>query len=704
MGMVANGQHNGPQSQGDVPPEKPSPGDIAVLVTFFLLILGVVCWKYFNQQFPLYSLIAALISGLFLVYWQIAKKKSSLLLHWLKGGYKKLVKLKKDSKQDIYISYDSSDVIWKDWIAYTLEQAGYTVIPESLMDGGFIDHMHDGDKIAKYKMIIWSPSYLNKLGNDFKHQKELTQQKHGHKKCLQVVTSRRSEFNGMRVINLTELDETAASKYLLECVRKRLGQRSVSDTNSGVKPPLFPGSSWNVPNYNGSNPIFKDEYQDDTLSKLYEVLIGTNRQDRFTKPQALTGLANMGKTEIAMLYAYQNRNHYKYVFWIEALNRDSVVEGFKHIARVVKPGSSNGQEMQIFDSEGSLCITEEQLIELTKQWLEETRYVLLILDRCDNLDDGEIEKLLPRQARSHILLTTCSPKSESIAETIEIKGLRAKDGANLLLKLAGKRKEDGDYSKIFHDVQQLSERVGGIPSALIAMGKYIKATGCTIQDFVKIFGAVQGHQNILDAGNLTTRWSSQLQNVQQANYNASHLLLFCAFLNSSSIPVELISQGASVTVPTLAFLEDITMLNEAIKNLRHYSLIERHEEKILRHDGSELSVDLLSINPMLQLWLKEFKLTSYRDRSTLAEQVVKAVARTFPDVTDTLARIYACHDEQCYELITQYKMTFSEAIELLDKLGKYFTEVDINIDKAQKYLNEAINIRKKVGQSIVVRP
>jgi tetratricopeptide (TPR) repeat protein len=565
-------------------------------------------------------------------------------------------------------------------------------------------------------MIIWSPAYYNALGDNpenlTKNLNEFTRQINGRGRCLQVGvydSEPADKLRGTRFINLAGLsDEDEVRKTIRENVESELDRPQAPLDQDKQTDPLFPGFNWDVP-YNGENPLFISAYGTETLNDLYGIFI-ENESNGPKRPQLLVGPTMMGKTEIAVKYAYQNRRHYKYVFWIDARDRAHMIEKFQRIAFVVQLKAANSNGQVIVDQSGKLLdgVSERQLIDTVKRWLLDTDHVLLILDRCDNLNGNVLGEFIPQQARSHILLTSCVSLPQTIAESVIIQSLLPKDGAKLLLKFV---KNDNVDSKTIEKAEELSEAAGGIPVALTAMGIRMQKMGISsIQVYAETFKTLPEIRSILSPDpedqpfqeSIAGRWSSQFDSLQQRRRrsDAMQILKFCAFLSPEAIPIEIVRDGASVYVPPLAFITNETILNEALSDLLHFSLIDRNEGEIHCNDGRAQTLDLLSVNRLLQIYVREFVM-SPSERSERARSAVSAVAHTFPNSYSPITRLFVPHARICDELIEQYKIVSLDAGKLLIKLGD-FDKVQGNIEKALEYYERAEEmLHKLVDQQLI---
>lgn len=118
-------------------------------------------------------------------------------------------------------------------------------------------------------------------------------------------------------IDLVDLDETPARERLLAGVqRERTKPAKVVFPASASLPvppdrPVFPGSLpsiWNVPY--PRNPLFTG--REELLTQLATAL-QADQPTAISQPEAISGLGGIGKTQLALEYAYRFRQNYQAV-------------------------------------------------------------------------------------------------------------------------------------------------------------------------------------------------------------------------------------------------------------------------------------------------------------------------------------------------------------------------------------------------------
>lgn len=142
-------------------------------------------------------------------------------------------------KRDFFISYTEPDKTWAEWIAWELEEAGYTTILQSWdfpAGSHFIGEMHSATQAAKRTIAVLSDAYGRSPMATAEWQEAWRQDPGGVERKLlvfRIADCGRPGLLGQVVsVDLFDVDQSAARSRLLESVRE--GRRKPSI------PPGFP--------------------------------------------------------------------------------------------------------------------------------------------------------------------------------------------------------------------------------------------------------------------------------------------------------------------------------------------------------------------------------------------------------------------------------------------------------------------------------
>lgn len=123
--------------------------------------------------------------------------------------------------QDFFVSYTQADRQWAEWIAWELEEVGFTTVLQAWdfrPGSNFVDAMNRATKEAERTIAVLSPDYLT---SDFaapEWQDALRRDPRGEKGLLLPVRVRETERTGLMAsrvyIDLVNLNEEAARSAL----------------------------------------------------------------------------------------------------------------------------------------------------------------------------------------------------------------------------------------------------------------------------------------------------------------------------------------------------------------------------------------------------------------------------------------------------------------------------------------------------------
>src|SRR5258708_4196673 len=227
---------------------------------------------------------------------------------------------------------------------------------------------------------------------------------------------------------------------------------------------------WNVPYQR--NPCFTG--REEVLQRLREILVAGKSA---VLTHALSGLGGIGKTQLAVEYAYKYQDEYQAVLWAGADSPEVLLADMAGIARTLNLRIRNKQD---------------QVMYAVRHWLETHTDWLLILDNVENL--RTLDEVLPRGKegyQGHILLTTRMQALGSRAKKITLETMKEDERATLILRRAKKLPEDAALA-MTTDIDQakakdISTETGGLPLALDQAGAYIEETMCSVGDYLELF-------------------------------------------------------------------------------------------------------------------------------------------------------------------------------------------------------------------------
>jgi tetratricopeptide (TPR) repeat protein len=631
------------------------------------------------------------------------------------------------SLKDFFISYNNSDQYWAEWIAWQLEEAGYKTVLQAWdfrPGSNFVIEMDRATKEAKRTIVILSPHYLKAAFTQPEWAEAFRQDPKGELGLLLPVRVKECEVRGLLsqiiYIDLVGLDETKSREKLLAGVQHRRFKPTnpprfpTKMQHSMIGKSQFPGSLpniWTIPYrrnllFTGRKDILERLHNalgEDNSSKLEYILSslsknGTSQEDDVLRntenipakgnlavlSQAISGLGGIGKTQIAVEYAYRYCDDYQAILWARADTHKELVSDFVSIAKELDIPEQGVQD-------------QSQVVEAVKRWLRNQINWLFIFDNAD--DPTIIYDYLPEHISGKVLITTRAQSVGEQALSIEIDKMEPKEGSLFLLrraKIISPESSLEDASKAIRiEAEAISELMDGLPLALDQAGAYIEETKCGLIRYRELYKQRQtdllkrrGRSGITSSHpeSVTTTFSLCFEKVQQNNHAAVELLQLCAFLYPDAIPLEIITEGASDLSPILqSIVSDPLELDKAIEELLKYSLVHRDSD-----------TNMLAIHRLVQAVIKDgMKEDVQRQWAGLA---VRAVNRTFPDVefaTWPYCQRYLLHAQACAMLIELWNMISLDAARLLSQSGVYL-RVRAQYEDAEKFCIKALAIRKQI--------
>lgn len=429
--------------------------------------------------------------------------------------------------------------------------------------------------------------------------------------------------------------------------------------------PSIPSSILTIPY--PRNPFFTG--REEILARLHSML-QQQKSAALTQASALSGLGGIGKTQIALEYAYRYQEHYKTILWVDAYTRDN----FLKLAAMLDLPEQHEQELEI-------------VLSAVKRWLGTHTDWLLILDNVE--DPTMIAEFLPRHNQGNVLITTRLHTLGTIADSIEVEKMGHEDAIQFLLRRSRSARNVSTEERAL--VETIVNALDALPLALDQAGAYMEENCCSFQDYLALYHSRRLEllqiRSMLPADHpqsVVATWSLSFEQVERIDPAAADLLRLISFLDSAAIPEALIIEGAPELGPLLEpVATDRLLLNKSLSVLRRYSLVKRNPVT------SELSIHRLVAavqrdsmdEGQRRLWL---------------ERALKATNRVFPEVdliTWERCRPYLAHALTCISSAERYGLSSLDVARLCNQVGVYLM-VDAKYKEAEKLLQKSLEIRR----------
>ncbi|EFH82614.1 FxSxx-COOH system tetratricopeptide repeat protein [Ktedonobacter racemifer] len=443
---------------------------------------------------------------------------------------------------------------------------------------------------------------------------------------------------------------------------------------------------WNVPY--PRNPFFTG--REEILTTLHTSLYV--EQIAFTQAYALQGLGGVGKTQIALEYAYRYAQEYQAVFWIGAETAESIIFGLLRIAESLQVPERDGKDQQ-------------QVITAVHHWFTTHDRWLLI---CDNVEDlGMLKRFLPPARQGAILFTTRLRTLGTSAEGINLLPMEHEEGILFLLRRAKVVKAQATSEQVRQLSTQMSLQyaagvelvtaTGGLPLALDQAGAYLEETQCGLPAYLDLFRTrraillQQRGEGALDhPASVSTTFTLAITVTAQRHPVVWDLLRVCALLQPDAIPDELFRQGARHLGAMLeAACGDALDWNQVVAVACSYSLLLRQPE-----------AQALSIHRLVQAVLLD--IMTEAERKEWASRVVEALDAVFPE--EQPMKEYTTWKKQCDRLISHVLLCLHRAGDSEDSLAlaslayktaQYLRERG-QYGEAKPYYQRALHIREQI--------
>ena len=227
-------------------------------------------------------------------------------------------------------------------------------------------------------------------------------------------------------------------------------QEQVAPMTASVAATNEPAFHWQVPHLR--NPFFTGR---EVLLDMLHQRLRTDHAVALTQSYALHGLGGIGKTQVALEYAYRYALDYSAVFWIEAETSESILASMDRIAAHLQLPEQGDADQQ-------------RMVAAVQRWLTTNGICLLI---WDNVEDLELLQRFLRQGA--ILITTRNMALGTLAQSIELPPMMQEEGTVFVLRRAKFLQENSSRKRLVHDAKPLSAQEEEAQELVRVMGGYL---------------------------------------------------------------------------------------------------------------------------------------------------------------------------------------------------------------------------------------
>ncbi len=386
---------------------------------------------------------------------------------------------------DFFISYTQADREWAEWIAWVLEEAGYTTriqawdIPPG---SNFAHEMQKATTECKRTLAVLSPAYLDSRFGAAEWLAAFVQDPTGESGKLVTVRVREVTPPGLLAslvyIDLVGLNEAAARERLLRDIAPGRRKPTKKPKFPGGPAPHFPGAAATEPDASrledlpldkipdpaplppGSrmphpaNPMFVG--RDEDLRILAKAL-KAGESAAIGQVAAATGLGGIGKTQLASEFVHRYGQYFEGgVFWMS----------FADPAGVPAEVAACGRLLDLHPQFNDLPL--EQQVQLVRDsWLGPLPR-LLVFDNCEEPD--LLKEWRPTTGRARVLLTSRRARWDPVfgIHSHALETLSRPASIELLRRFRPGLPEDGlTLGAIAHEL-------GDLPLALHLAGSFLQ--------------------------------------------------------------------------------------------------------------------------------------------------------------------------------------------------------------------------------------
>lgn len=274
-------------------------------------------------------------------------------------------------------------------------------------------------------------------------------------------------------------------------------------------------------------------------------------------PEAIHGMGGVGKTQLAIEYAYRHQGEYDIVWWIPSERPGQIGQALVELAG--RLGLETSTEANIAGPAVREALREGRPF---SRWL-------LIFDNADNPE--QVRHYFPTGGNGTILVTSRNRRWGLVGGSLEVDVFTREESKELLRHSGPPLQEE--------EADRLAEALGDLPLALEQAAAWRAETGMPASEYLRLFESKR--TELLETSPppdyqlpVAAAWNVSLDHLETRSPSALRLLQLCSYFAPDPISRSIFSGlGNSSIFPELdATLNDPMRLARAIREVNRYSL------------------------------------------------------------------------------------------------------------------------------------
>nr|WP_131771040.1 toll/interleukin-1 receptor domain-containing protein [Candidatus Protofrankia californiensis] len=476
------------------------------------------------------------------------------------------------------MSYTQVDRPWAEWIAWTLEDAGYRVLFQGwdfVPGSNWPALVHQGVRRAERLVLVVSPAYLESVGGTAEWQAMWAADIAGGARRLLPVLISECEPGALGLlgtrgwIDLRDVsgrrdgdEEVARSRLLAGVEAAQVGRGKPAEPvplpeRVGSGAPLFPAdlpAVWNVParlaRFVGRQALLDQLHRELSAAGLVAVT-------------TVAGMGGVGKTTLVIEYLHRHADAFDRVGWVPAENPELIGSYLAELAPTVG-------------------LSREAVVVAVAGWARQPRS-LLVFDNADG--PVVLTALRPSPGPGRLLVTSRRAGWRQLGQVVDVP---TPPRAEAMVMLTGRFP---DMDPMVAD--RICDLLGDLPLAVEQAAGYLDQTGIPPGEYADLL--VDRLEDMLGRGavpdpveraarTVATLWELSIARLRREHPAAVALLELWAFCDADAIPLELFTTVPdALGGPLREVAADRVGWAETVGALVGYSLARRDTDTVSVH-------------------------------------------------------------------------------------------------------------------------